>query len=188
VAKKQFQWVRDGADEVQEDLDTGRRSSSKSARKREADRLDALVRKLLELQPHHWGEIPLNPKLCAALTEGKRLQRKSGVRGGLRRHLLHIAGLLRDEEPEIVEQIAAAAEDRGGPGERELLLMELERWRSRLLQDRDRVIDELVAAHPEADRQRLRKLAMAAQREQREGLPPRAFRQLFAYLREVVGL
>jgi ribosome-associated protein len=67
-------------------------------------------------------------------------------------------------------------------------LMQVERWRERILAERDRAIDELLVAHPDADRQRLRQLAMAAEREQREGRSPRAARQLFAALREVFGV
>ncbi len=188
MAKKQFQWVRDGEDDDGEELSSGRRDSSRSQRKREADRLDALVRELLRLQPAQWQGMPLSDQLLAGLVEGRRLQQKTGVRGGLRRHVLHIAGLLRREDDDTVAAIEAAAEERGGPSDRELALMAVERWRERILRDGDRALDEFIAEHPQADRQRLRQLAMAARRAVKDERRPRAFRQLFAYLREVIGV
>ena len=188
MAKKQFQWVRDSDEDAGDETLGSPQRLSKSARKRQADKLDGLVRKMLALQPSKWLAMPLSDEVRSALTEGRRLQNKSGVRGGLRRQVLHIAGLLRGESEEALSAMSAAAEDLGGPGERELALMQVERWRSRILKEHDRAIHDLLQAHPQADRQRLRQLAMAAQREQQQGLAPRAFRQLFAYLREVVGV
>ena len=110
------------------------------------------------------------------------------MHGGLTVSIVALAALLRLEDESTVAAIAAAAESRGGPGERDLALMQVERWRERILADRDHAIGELLAAHPEADRRRLRQLAIAADKERRAGRPPRAVRQLFAYLREVLGV
>ena len=188
MAKKQFQWVRDAADGAGDEETESARTASRSARKREADRLDALVRSLLELQPHQWRDMPLSAELRAALDGGRSLKSRSGVRGALRRHLLHIAALLRREDASTVDDIEVATHSRGGPSEREVALMQVERWRERILAERDRAIDELLEAHPEADRRHLRQLAMAADKERREGRSPRAARQLFAALREVFGV
>ncbi|MCX8017041.1 MAG: DUF615 domain-containing protein [Rhodocyclaceae bacterium] len=46
-------------------------------------------------------------------------------------------------------------------------------------------LDEIVAAHPAADGQRLRQLRRNALKERELGKPPRAFRELFRVLREL---
>ena len=188
MAKKQFQWVADGEPEEEEESMSWRRESTRGARKRDADALTVLVTDLLALQAVQWQEMPLNPELRAALREGQRLLAKRSVRSGRRRHLLHIAALLRCEDTDTVDRIAALCSDRGGPSPKELALMNVELWRKRILAHGDRAIGELLEQYPEADRQRLRQLGRAAQREQSAAGPPRAQRQLFALLREVIGV
>jgi len=59
----------------------------------------------------------------------------------------------------------------------------LEQLRDRLLED-DEVLTEFAQEHPAVDLQALRTLIRNARREQKEGRPPRAFRELFRVLRE----
>jgi ribosome-associated protein len=188
MAKKQFQWVADGEPEEEESTRSWRRDSSRSARKRESDVLADLVGELLALQPSQWQDMGMESELLAALREGKRLLAKRSVRSGRRRHMLHIAALLRREEPETIETITALCSERGGPSPKEVALMEVELWRKRILAQGDRAIGELAELYPEADRQHLRQLARAAQQEQKKERPPRAFRQLFAAIRELMGV
>ena len=49
----------------------------------------------------------------------------------------------------------------------------------------DGALTELLAAHPGADAQALRTLIRNARREQKEGRPPRAFRELFRALKSL---
>jgi ribosome-associated protein len=188
MAKKQFQWVADGEPEEEDSTRSWRRDSSRSARKRESDVLADLVGELLALQPSQWQGMGMDAELLAALREGQRLLAKRSVRSGRRRHMLHIAALLRREQPETIETITALCSERGGPSPKEMALIEVERWRKRILADADKAIVELLELYPQADRQRLRQLARSAQREQNESRPPRAVRQLFKALRELMGV
>ena len=47
---------------------------------------------------------------------------------------------------------------------------------------------ELLAAHPGADRQKLRQLVRNAHEERKRNKPPRAYRELFRELREVLAI
>ena len=55
--------------------------------------------------------------------------------------------------------------------------------RERLLGD-DGALTEFAAAHPQADLQALRTLVRNARKEAKEGKPPRAYRELFRFLKE----
>jgi len=61
-----------------------------------------------------------------------------------------------------------------------------ERWRDRLLEEGDHVLEELVTQHPDVDRQYLRQLMRNAGKEKLANKPPRSARLLFRYLRELM--
>jgi ribosome-associated protein len=48
-------------------------------------------------------------------------------------------------------------------------------------------LTELLAAHPDADRQKLRQLVRNAHEERKRNKPPRAFRELFREVRAAAG-
>ena len=57
-------------------------------------------------------------------------------------------------------------------------------WRD-LLRGGDEALNELIAEHPQADRQHLRRLVRSALKEEGEDKPPAASRKLFRYLRDL---
>src|SRR6185295_17303628 len=60
----------------------------------------------------------------------------------------------------------------------------LEAWRERLLSD-DAALTSFASEHPGADLQEIRALIRNARKEQKEGKPPRAYRELFRVLKAV---
>ena len=66
-------------------------------------------------------------------------------------------------------------------------LHETEYWRDQLLSGNGQSLKEILALHPEADRQRLRQLVRAAQKENGQGRPPAAARRLYRYLHELIS-
>jgi ribosome-associated protein len=62
----------------------------------------------------------------------------------------------------------------------------LERWRTRLLDEGDAAIAELLVAHPELDRQRLRQAVRAAAAEEKKGARGRRYKALYQLLREEI--
>jgi len=185
VVKKEYQWVRDRKDRTPDP--TTRRDISRSERKRDQSKVDALALSLLALPEAHLNQMNLSADLRACIQEAKRLESKPGVRGGLRRQKLRLAGLVRREDEETIAALLEEVEERSGPNEKELMLQDVEQWRERIVSKRDEAIGALVAAYPGADRQRLRQLALAVDRERKRGAKPKAFRQLFALVREIIS-
>src|SRR5690606_30194453 len=79
--------------------------------------------------------------------------------------------------------------DAGGEAAKQetALLHRAERWRERLLEGGDAALGELLGEHPRADRQKLRQLVRNARDERGRDKPPRAFRELFRELRDLLS-
>jgi ribosome-associated protein len=101
----------------------------------------------------------------------------------LGRHWKRIANLLEREDMHAVQALMAGAESR----ERDAAARHhlLERWREQLIAEGDKALAEFLAEHPQADRQQLRTLVRAAQRDVERGRPD-APRKLFRQLREIL--
>ncbi len=100
------------------------------------------------------------------------------------RHWKRIANLLEREDMHAVHALVDQAEQ----WERQAAAHHhrLERWRERLIAEGDDgALSEFIAEHPEIDRQQLRALVRAAQRDQERGRPE-APRRLFRFLRETL--
>ena len=57
--------------------------------------------------------------------------------------------------------------------------------RDRLVEEGDVAIPTVLELYPDADRQQLRSLIRNAQKEKATNKPPKSFRQIFQYLREL---
>jgi len=154
--------------------------ASKSARKREMQRLQGLGEELTKLNSEQIAQVPLGEKLLQALEEMGRLK----GREARRRQLQYIGRLMRDEDGDAV----AAALDRikAGGIEQTRRLHLLEGWRDRLIEEGDEALAELMADHPEIEPQQVRQLVRNARKEREREKPPAASRKLFRYLREVL--
>lgn len=98
-----------------------------------------------------------------------------------KRHLKHLAGLLRQLDDEAVEAIEealvhgdAASSERG---------RRAARWRDRLLAEGDEAVQELVEAHPGVDVQRLRQALRRASKSE----AARAHRALLDVIKEALN-
>ena len=67
------------------------------------------------------------------------------------------------------------------------ILHKVETWRTRLLEDGDTALADLLSEFPSADRQHLRQLVRNAGEERLKNKPPHAFRELFRELRELLA-
>lgn len=65
------------------------------------------------------------------------------------------------------------------------LFHKLEVLRDRLVAEGDNVVPTVLELYPDADRQQLRSLVRNAQKEKAANKPPKAFRQIFQYLRDL---
>jgi ribosome-associated protein len=160
-----------------EDLGTQERPS-KSQKKRDMHALQDMGAELVALAPARLARIDMPEDLRGAIIEAQRLTKHEARR----RQLQYIGRLMRDADP---APIRAALDALAGANAAETARQHrLERLRERLLED-ESVLAEIGAAHPGADLTRLRQLRRNALKEQGEGRPPRAYRELFRQLREL---
>jgi len=150
---------------------------SKTRKKQEMHQLQALGAALVALPEVSLASIALPDVLAQAITEARRITSREGKR----RQLQYIGRLMRDLDPEPIR--AGLDRIEGRSAAESARHRRLEQLRSRLLED-DEALTEFARENPAADLQVLRALIRNARREQKEGRPPRAFRELFRVLRE----
>lgn len=149
---------------------------SKTRRKREMTELQSLGAALVELPESQVRAMALDEGLVAAVLEAKRVRSHEAKR----RQLQYIGRLMRSLDPEPIRAQLAAAE--GSSAQAAAAHRRLEAWRERLLAD-DAALTSFASEHPGADLQELRALIRNARKEQKEGKPPRAYRELFRTLK-----
>lgn len=149
---------------------------SKTKRKQEMHELQALGVALVALSESQLQEMSLESRLYEAVLEAKRITSHEARR----RQMQYIGRLMRDADAEPVRARLAAVE--GHSAQATAHHRRLEAWRERLMED-DEALTEFVAAHPGADLQELRALLRNARKEAKEGKPPRAYRELFRFLK-----
>jgi ribosome-associated protein len=156
------------------------RRPSRSQVKREHLALQALAEQLLALPRQLLEELSLSEATWVAIDETARIKDQRA----LRRHYKRIANCLARENTEPLQALLAQrdAQARAASARQH----EIERWRERLIEEGDEALAELIEAYPEVDRQQLRSLMRAAQRD-RERNRPDAPRRLFRYLRELLN-
>jgi ribosome-associated protein len=152
---------------------------SKTQRKKAVHALQELGEALAKLNGEQLARIELPERLREAIDAARRI---TGFEAK-RRQLQYIGKLMRsvDAEPIRAAVDAVLAPARGAAAAHK----RIEAWRGRLLADPD-ALGDLRAEYPAADARRLRALTRAALREQVEGRPPRAFRELYQALRALV--
>jgi ribosome-associated protein len=161
--------------------ETEEQRQSKSARKREAASLQELGVKLSALPDQEIKALDLPDGLFVALRDLRRLP----SHGAQVRQRQYIGKLMRDIDPEPV--LAKLAERKQRHDLEIRHFQEIERWRDQLLSDPGTAIDELLRDHPKADRATLARLLEKAERERLEQRSPVGARELFAFLRQLLG-
>lgn len=154
---------------------------SKTQIKRDMLALQALGEELVALSDERLAGLDIPEELREAVREAKRIA--VSKHGAQRRQLQYVGRLMRDVDPAPIRAQIDALE--GHSRAHNAWLHQLERWRERLLVQDD-ALTELLAVHPGADIPRIRALIRNAQREQAQAKPPRAFRELFQVLRELI--
>jgi len=149
---------------------------SKTKRKREMHELQALGVALVELSESQLGF--LEEELRRAVLGAKRIS----AHEGRRRQMQYIGRLMRDIDPAPIR--ARLEEINGGSAQANARHKRLEALRGRLMAD-DAALTEFAATHPSADLQALRALIRNSRKEQKEGKPPRAYRELFRLLKSI---
>jgi len=153
---------------------------SKTKKKQEMHELQRLGAALVQLSAAHLERMTLPEELAQAVHAARRIR----SHGAKRRQLQLIGRLMRALDPEPIRAQLAVVE--GGSAQARASHQRVEHWRVRLMED-EGALTEFAHAHPGADLQKLRALLRNARKEQEEGRPPRAYRDLFRIVREAEG-
>ncbi|MDF0604763.1 DUF615 domain-containing protein [Neisseriaceae bacterium TC5R-5] len=152
---------------------------SKSQRKRDMDALQDLGRELVDLSKETLKKMQLSEDLLTAILDYKRFT----AHGALRRQLQYIGKLMRDVDPEPIQQYLQVL--KGESAEHTAWQHLLERWRERLLDD-DQMLARFVTDFPDADPQMLRTLIRNARKEKLDNKPPKSFRLLYQAIKDLI--
>ncbi|MFZ7108412.1 ribosome biogenesis factor YjgA [Avibacterium avium] len=168
--KEQFDWE----DEEQEEIIW----VSKSEIKRDAEALKQLGEKLVNLTKTNLEKIPLEENILDAIALAQRLQKEAK-----RRQLQYIGKLLRQVDAEPIQEALDKIENKHN--HQQALLHKLELLRDELIAKGDEALSNVLNDYPNADRQHLRNLIRAAQKEKAQNKPPKTYREIFQYLKEL---
>ena len=166
------------------DEETGEfRGDSRSQNRREALEVLVLGEQLVALTEAELAKLPVPDDLLPHIRQCKRITSHIAHK----RQLAFLAKQMRREDDATLEKIRDALDAGGEASRREVAAMHrVEAWRERLLTDGDVALAELLDAHPTADGQLLRQLVRNTLEERKRNKPPRAFRELFRELRELM--
>jgi ribosome-associated protein len=153
---------------------------SKSSLKREADALQTLGVELASLTEQELDALELPEKLLVALRDLKRLP----THGAQLRQRQYIGKLMRNVDAEPLRAKLEAHKLRHDVEIRRF--QKIERWRDRLIGEPG-AMGEFLEEFPDIDAATLRRLVQMAGAERAERRPPKSARELFAFLRQLLG-
>lgn len=157
---------------------------SRTQQRGEALEIRGLAEKLVALPAAQLARLPIPEDLMPHIVETQRITSHIAHK----RQLQFLAKQMRREEDEVLEAIRDAMDEGGEAARRETaLLHQAEQWRDRLLAGGDQALADLLDAFPAADRQKLRQLVRNAVDEKAKNKPPRAFRELFREVRDLLA-
>ena len=149
-----------------------------------ADKGQPPLDKLTPMPAAQLARLPIPEELMPHIVETQRITSHIAHK----RQVQFLAKQMRREEDEVLEAIRDAMDEGGEAARRETaLLHQAEQWRDRLLADGDDALAALLEEFPTADRQKLRQLVRNATDERAKNKPPRAFRELFREVRELLS-
>lgn len=158
-------------------IEQDEQEKSKSQIKREFAELQKLGEKLVALKPAQIPDFSFSTVILDALDEYTRIKNRTAQQ----RHIRRIGKLLADENVAAIrdklERLSA------NHPEEKRRIKRLEMWRDKLISDGDIALNELVSSCPETDRNYLRQLVRAAQKEMRSEKASATPKKIFAYLK-----
>ena len=175
MAKRKKKEAFDWEDEDQEEIIW----VSKSEIKRDAEDLKQLGEKLVNLTKANLTKVPLDDSLKDAIELAQRLQKEAR-----RRQLQYIGKLLRSIDAEPIREALEKIENKHN--QQQAMLHKLEILRDELVAKGDATLTDLLNEHPSADRQQLRNLIRAAQKEKEQNKPSKAYREIYQILRTLI--
>ena len=175
MAKRKKKEAFDWEDEDQEEIIW----VSKSEIKRDAEDLKQLGEKLVNLTKANLTKVPLVDSLKDAIELAQRLQKEAR-----RRQLQYIGKLLRSIDAEPIREALEKIENKHN--QQQAMLHKLEILRDELVTKGDAALTDLLNEHPSVDRQQLRNLIRAAQKEKEQNKPSKAYREIYQILKTLI--
>ncbi|MGL5757520.1 ribosome biogenesis factor YjgA [Plesiomonas sp.] len=151
---------------------------SKSEIKRDAEALKVLGQELISLGRQALSRIPLDDELRVEIELAQKIKKE-----GLRRQVQFIGKMLRSRDVEPI--ITALDKMKNRHNQQIALFHKFEHIRDRLIENGDADLQLVLNDFPNADRQHLRNLVRSAVKERAESKPPKAYREIFQYLKEL---
>ncbi len=160
-------------------------SPSRSEQRRAALDVLELGEQLVAMSAAQLARLPIPDELLPHIRETQRITSY----GARKRQLAFLAKQMRRQDDAALDAIRDAMSKDGDAARRETAaLHRAEVLRDALLgDDGDAALTDLLAAHPQADRQKLRQLVRNTREERAKNKPPRAFRELFRELRDLLA-
>ncbi len=152
---------------------------SKTEKKKDAIALQDLGEKLVKLPDEQLKGIDMPEELSNAVRQAKTIK----SHGALKRQMQFIGTLMRKIDPAPVREAIDGIEQ--GNYKKTIEFKETERYRDELMASNKELMDEILLKYPSADRQQLSQLVRNALKERKDNKPPKAFRALFRYLKEI---
>ena len=168
------------------DEDTGEfLGPSRSAQRRAALDVLELAERLVGMTAPQLERLPIADELMPHIRDTQRI----ASHGARKRQMAFLAKQMRRQDHDALDAIRDALDKDGEAARQETAAMHrLEALRDALLgEDGDAAMTDLLAAHPGADRQKLRQLVRNTHDERSRNKPPRAYRELFRELRELTA-
>ena len=175
MAKRKKKEAFDWEDEDQEEIIW----VGKSEIKRDAEDLKQLGEKLVNLTKANLTKVPLDDSLKDAIELAQRLQKEAR-----RRQLQYIGKLLRSIDAEPIREALEKIENKHN--QQQAMLHKLEILRDELVAKGDVALTDLLNEHPSADRQQLRNVIRAAQKEKEQNKPSKAYREIYQILKTLI--
>ncbi|OFC71134.1 ribosome biogenesis factor YjgA [Alteromonas confluentis] len=154
---------------------------SKSELKRQSEELQKLGEDLVNLSAAHLATIPMDEELEDSVMLARNINRK---KDGFRRQLQFIGKLMRSRDVSDIE--AAMARLTHQHQAQNAAFHALEKAREDVINHGDDGIQRLMEEYPQLDRQKLRQFHRQIKKEREKNGPPKAFRELFQYLKEMI--
>ncbi|MBZ0067872.1 MAG: DUF615 domain-containing protein [Thiobacillus sp.] len=152
---------------------------SKSQKKREVEALQDIGDLLVKLPAAQFKRIELPDNLRTAVADCRKITQN----GALRRQKQYIGKLMRSIDPAPIQAQLDAFN--GVSAAENAKLHQAEKWREKLIADNE-ALTLFLNNYPDADATHLRQLIRNARDEAARSKPPKAFREIFRVIREVM--
>lgn len=154
---------------------------SKSEHKRSALAIKSFAETLLALSPRQVDQLQLPQSLVDAISEYRKIKSQLAQK----RHLQHVANLLRHMEETVIDSVMQSHQklissaDLSSPRFRLI-----EQWRTRLLEEGKPALTQYLAEYPCNEVQELRHLIKKARAEIEKQQPSKTSTLLFRFIRD----